>query len=114
MRAICIREFGGPEKLEILDIAQPTPGPGQALIRVKAAALNHLDIWVRKGRPGLVLKEPHVMGSDASGIVEKLGPGCENLNVKVGDEVVVNPGVSCMHCEFCLRGMHSECPSFRI
>jgi len=114
MRAICIREFGGPEKLELLDIPQPVLKQGYALIKVKTAALNHLDIWVRKGRPGLTLKEPHVMGSDAAGIVEKIGPGCETMVLKAGDEVVVNPGISCMQCEYCMRGMHSECPSFRI
>lgn len=114
MRAICIREFGGIDKLKLEDLPVPQPGPGEALLRVKTAALNHLDIWVRKGRPGLTLSDAHVMGSDAAGIVESLGPGCEKARVKPGDEVVVNPGVSCMCCEFCLRGMHSECPSFRL
>src|SRR5260221_11612509 len=98
MKAICIRDFGGPDKVKLEDLPAPTPGPGQALLRVKAAALNHLDIWVRKGRPGLVLKAAHVLGSDAAGTVEALGPGCENLAVKAGHEVVLNPGVSCMTC----------------
>jgi NADPH:quinone reductase-like Zn-dependent oxidoreductase len=114
MRAVYITEFGGPEKLTVGDLPVPTPGRGEALLRVKTAALNHLDIWVRKGRPGLTLREPHVMGSDAAGIVEALGPGCEGASVKAGAEVVLNPGVSCMQCEFCLRGMHSECVDFRL
>lgn len=114
MRAVFITEFGGPEKIQAGDLPKPVPGAGQALIRVKAAALNHLDIWVRKGRPGLTLKGPHVLGSDAAGILEALGPGCDGIALKPGAEVVVNPGVSCMKCEFCLRGLHSECPGFRI
>jgi len=114
MRAVYITEFGGAEKIQVGELPKPTPGCGQALIRVKAAALNHLDIWVRKGRPGVTLKGPHVLGSDAAGMLEALGPGCENIALKPGAEVVCNPGVSCMVCEFCLRGMHSECPSFRI
>jgi len=114
MRAVFITEFGGPEKITTGDLPKPVPGFGQALIRVKAAALNHLDIWVRRGRPGLTLQGPHVLGSDASGILDAFGPGCESHPLKPGAEIVVNPGVSCMQCEFCLRGMHSECPTFRI
>src|SRR5436190_458283 len=114
MRAICFREFGGIDKIRLEDLPVPQPGPGEALLRVKAAALNHLDIWVRRGRPGLTLTDAHVAGSDAAGVVEALGPGRERAGIKPGDEVVVNPGVSCMSCEFCLRGMHSECPSFKL
>ncbi|HYF52441.1 MAG TPA: zinc-binding dehydrogenase [Planctomycetota bacterium] len=114
MRAAFITEFGGVDKVQIGDIPKPTPGPGQALLKVKTAALNHLDIWVIKGRPGVTLKGPHVIGSDGAGVVEALGSGCEQLAVKVGQEVILNPGVSCMTCEWCLRGLHSECPGFRI
>jgi NADPH:quinone reductase-like Zn-dependent oxidoreductase len=114
MRAVFLTEFGGIEKLKTGDLPKPAPGPGQALIRVRAAALNHLDVWVRRGRPGLTLGGPHILGSDASGVLESVGPGCEGMDLKPGAEVVVNPGVSCMRCEFCLRGMHSECPHFKI
>jgi NADPH:quinone reductase-like Zn-dependent oxidoreductase len=114
MRAAHITEFGGVDKVKIADLPKPTPGPGQALLKVKTAALNHLDIWVIKGRPGVTLKGPHIIGSDGAGVVEALGPGCENLGFQVGSEVVTNPGVSCMVCEWCLRGFHSECPSFKI
>ncbi|HEY3324696.1 MAG TPA: zinc-binding dehydrogenase [Planctomycetota bacterium] len=114
MRAVFITEFGGPEKIQAGQIPEPAPEFGQALIRVKAAALNHLDISVRKGRPGLTLKGAHVMGSDAAGIIESLGPGCEQLALKPGDEVVLNPGVGCMACEACLRGQQSECARFRL
>lgn len=114
MRAAFVAENGGIEKVQVGDLPKPTPGPGQALLKVKTAALNHLDIWVVKGRPGLVLKGAHVIGSDAAGVIEALGPGCESLSAKVGAEAILNPGVSCMQCEFCLRGMQSECPAFRI
>ena len=114
MKAICIREFGGIDKLKLEDIPKPTPGTGQALIRVKTAALNRLDIWVRKGRPGLTIADAHVMGSDAAGYVEAFGPGCENANVNVGEEVIVHPGVSCMKCEYCLRGRQNECASYKL
>jgi len=114
MRASFIKDFGGIDKVQVGELPQPVPGPGQALLKVKAAALNHLDIWVVKGRPGLTLKGPHVIGSDAAGTIEALGPGCEGLALKAGAEVVLDPGVSCMACEWCLRGFHSECPSFKI
>ena len=114
MQAVHITEFGGIEKIKVSDIPKPVPGPGQALVKIKAAALNHLDIWVRRGRPGLSLQGPHVLGSDGAGILEAFGPGCDSLELKTGAEVMINPGVSCMRCEFCLRGMHSECPQFKI
>lgn len=114
MRAVYIKSFGGIENLEVGDVAKPAPGPGEVLVKIKTAALNHLDIWVRKGRPGLELKKAHVLGSDGAGVIEEFGSGCEAFNLRKGQEVVINPGVSCMRCEFCLRGMHSECASFRI
>jgi NADPH:quinone reductase-like Zn-dependent oxidoreductase len=112
MKAVHITSFGDIDKVAFGEVALPKPGPGEALIRVKAAALNHLDIWVVKGRPGVTLKGPHVLGSDCAGIVEALGHGAKAP--PVGSEVVVNPGVSCMTCEYCLRGQHSECPKFRL
>jgi NADPH:quinone reductase-like Zn-dependent oxidoreductase len=114
MRAMHIKDFGVVEKVQVGDLPKPAPGFGQALLKVKTAALNHLDIWVRKGRPGLQLKGPHILGSDAAGTIEDLGLGCEGFGLQRGQNVLLNPGVSCMLCEFCLRGMHSECPSFRI
>ncbi len=112
MRAVFIRSFGGPEKLEVGDVPEPAPGRGEVLVGVKAAALNHLDIWVRGGRPGLALTGPHIMGSDAAGVVEALGEGVKG--VRVGTEVVINPGLSCGLCEFCRRGAQSECPEFKL
>jgi NADPH:quinone reductase-like Zn-dependent oxidoreductase len=112
MKAVFIREFGGLEKVQVGEVPTPEPGPGEVRIRVKAAALNHLDVWVRRGRPGASLEQAHVLGSDAAGTVEKTGPGVSGLSL--GQEVVVNPGVSCQRCEWCLRGVQSECPQFKL
>lgn len=104
MRAISIKEFGGIEKVKLAQLPKSAPGPGEALVRIKAGALNHLDLWVLKGRPGASIKEAHVLGSDCAGVVEALGPGCENLAVAVGGEVVVNPGVSCKNANTACAG----------
>lgn len=112
MKAVVIREHGGPDCVRFEDIPAPTPGPGEALIEVRAAALNHLDIWVRKGRPGMKLQYPHVLGSDLCGEVAALGSGVDE--VSVGDEVVLNPGLSSGKGEYCFRGEQSEEPGFGI
>jgi len=79
---------------------------------VKAAALNHLDIWVRKGVASPKLPLPHILGADASGVVDAVGPGVTGF--APGDEVVVNPGLSCGHCERCLAGEDNLCPRYEI
>jgi NADPH:quinone reductase-like Zn-dependent oxidoreductase len=112
MKAIAIRAHGGPEAVNLVELPDPTPGPGQVVVAVKAAALNHLDIWVRAGWPGLKLTFPHVLGSDVAGVVEAIGPGVEN--VKVGDAVVVNPSLGCGGCERCLSGHENLCRRFAI
>jgi NADPH:quinone reductase-like Zn-dependent oxidoreductase len=81
-------------------------------VRVKAVALNHLDIWVRQGWPGLKLKMPHVLGSDIAGVVDAVG--AEIGDVAVGTEVLVNPGLSCGACDKCLRGDDNLCKSYQI
>lgn len=112
MRAAVIHENGELDVVRVEDVPEPKPGPGEAVLKVTCAGLNHLDIWVRKGRPGVALSGARVLGSDAVGVVDELGEGVEN--VKVGDEVIVNPGLSCGRCEFCARGQQSECASFGI
>jgi NADPH:quinone reductase-like Zn-dependent oxidoreductase len=112
MRAVVIHEHGGLECVKIEDIPDPKPQEGEVILEVHSAALNHLDIWVRKGRPGLELTMPHVLGSDAAGIVIELGPNTHGI--KVGDEVILNPGLSCGCCEYCQRGEQSQCISFGI
>ncbi|HSN91316.1 MAG TPA: zinc-binding dehydrogenase [Anaeromyxobacteraceae bacterium] len=112
MKAMVIRAHGGPEVVEMADLPEPSAGPGQVLVRVRAAALNHLDVWVRRGFPGLRLSFPHVLGSDVAGVVEAVGPGA--AGVAAGDAVVVNPSLGCGRCERCLSGAENLCPSFAI
>jgi NADPH:quinone reductase-like Zn-dependent oxidoreductase len=94
------------------ELPDPVAGPGQALVRVRAVALNHLDIWVRKGWPGLKLAFPHLLGADVAGVVEAVGPGV--AGAAAGDEVVLNPGVSCGRCRMCLLGRDVECRQYAI
>jgi NADPH:quinone reductase-like Zn-dependent oxidoreductase len=112
MKAVVIQEHGGPEKLRIEEIPEPEYSEDEILLKVHSAGLNHLDIWVRKGRGGLNLPRPHIPGSDAAGIV--VAAGANVTNVTVGEEVIVNPGLSCGCCEYCNRGQQSECISFGI
>jgi NADPH:quinone reductase-like Zn-dependent oxidoreductase len=112
MKAAVIREHGDLEVLEVREVETPRPGPGEVVLKVLCAGLNHLDIWVRKGRSGAKLQMPHVLGSDAVGTVVALGAGVDSP--KVGEEVIVNPALNCGRCEFCRRGEHSLCVSFGI
>ena len=112
MRAVTIREHGGPDVVRIDDLPEPEITDEVALVEVRSAGLNHLDIWVRKGGRSSKLTEPHVLGSDASGVVIAVGERVKG--VSVGDEVILNPGLSCGTCEYCRRGEQSECVSFGI
>lgn len=112
IEAIVLREHGDVDVLvrETIDLAEP--GPRQVLVRVRAVALNHLDLWVRRGLPNLKLVLPHRLGSDVVGEVEALGPGARG--VKVGDRVVVSPGISCGVCDRCLAGRDNLCREYAI
>lgn len=112
MIAAGIKAHGEIEQLVTLDVPEPTVGDGEVLVAVKAAALNHLEIWMRKGRAGLSLPLPHVLGSDAAGIVMAVGNGVQRW--QLGDEVILNPGLSCGSCAHCLRGEQSLCDTFSI
>lgn len=112
MRAAFIRGHGGLEVVEVGELPEPEPGPGQVRLTVRAAAVNHLDLWVCRGWAGLKLSFPHVLGSDASGVVDAVGPGVDG--VKPGDAVVVYPGVSCGRCERCLSGELNLCRRYAI
>jgi NADPH:quinone reductase-like Zn-dependent oxidoreductase len=111
--AIVLRGHGGPEVLtrETIDLAEP--GPREVRVRVRAVALNHLDLWVRRGTLGnLRLEYPHRLGSDVAGEIDALGPGARG--VSVGERVVVNPGISCGVCERCLLGRDTTCRKYGI
>ena len=112
MRAIGFERHGGPEVLQRLDAPRPEPGPGEVRVRVEACALNHLDIFVRAGWPGLELALPHWSGSDIAGVVDAVGPGVDPA--RVGAPVVVDPVVNCGHCAACTRGDASLCDTFHL
>lgn len=112
MRAAFFREHGGPEVVEVGELPDPSPGPSEVLVDVRAVALNHLDLWVRRGLPGLEVEMPHVGGSDVAGVVVDVGR--EVTEWKAGDRVVVNPGLWCGACEWCARGQESMCRRYRI
>lgn len=112
MKALVIKQHGGIENLEIVDLPKPTPAPNEVLLNVKAVALNQLDLFVRRGSPALKLTLPHIPCSDAAGIIAEVGSQVTDL--QPGQRVVVNPGLSCGHCEFCIAGEDSLCPEFKI
>ena len=103
---------GGPEVLRYGEIAPPALEAGQVRVAVKAVALNHLDMWVRKGVASPKLPLPHILGCDIAGVVESVGAGVSGL--QPGNAVVVNPGISCGQCERCLSGQDNLCPGYQI
>lgn len=112
MKAARIHQHGNPSDIQIDDVEPPEPGPEDVLIDVRAAGLNHLDLWVLQGVPGVEGDFPQILGSDACGIVRETG--AEVDSVRTGDRVVVNPGRSCDRCAMCRRGQQSQCDSFYL
>ncbi len=110
MKAVRFHSHGGPEVLKYEDAPDPRPGHGEILLEVKATSINHIDIFLRRGMPGIKIPFPKIEGCDASGIVRETGPGVHDL--KAGDRVTINPGISCGHCEFCAAGFGSECTTY--
>jgi NADPH:quinone reductase-like Zn-dependent oxidoreductase len=107
MKAVYFFSHGGPEVLQYGELPDPQPGPGEVLVRLRAAALNGVDIWVRKGWPGLELEHPHIPGADGAGEVTALGSGVSSLSV--GERVVINSNLGCGDCEYCQAGMDNRC-----
>jgi NADPH:quinone reductase-like Zn-dependent oxidoreductase len=116
MRAMLMERHGGPEVLRMGEIDLGPLRPGHVRIRVKAVALNHLDLFVREGWPALKLEMPHILGSDVAGLVTEIGSDVRPTEpyLAVGAEVLVNPGVSCGRCRQCLLGQDSLCPQYGI
>jgi NADPH:quinone reductase-like Zn-dependent oxidoreductase len=112
MRAVYIERHGGPEVVTVGELAVPEPGPGEVRIKIVAAALNHLDLWVQRGIPGIELSMPHVLGSDGAGVIDALGDGVESF--AVGDKVHLQPGLFCGDCEYCEQGEESLCTRYRL
>lgn len=111
MKAIRIHEPGDIGVLRYEDVEMPEPGYGQVRVRLRAAGVNHRDVWVRRGNFG-AFPEPVIPGSDGAGEVDAIGPGVTQWSV--GQKVVINPAVSCGVCVACLRGDQPACRSFRI
>ena len=112
MKALYFDRHGELDVVKYGDVPDPEPGPGEVLIRVRACALNYLDIWVRRGWPGLNLEKPHWCGADVSGEIVETGPNVSGW--KIGQRVAVDPGVSLYEDEFTRRGEHSVSPGYLV
>ena len=112
MKAAIFRQHGGPEVLEYADVPEPQIRANEVLVEVKACALNHLDMFARGGLPGIEISLPHILGNDIAGVVREVGDLV--TWVKSGHEVMVQPGVSCGHCEACLTGQDNLCREYDI
>jgi NADPH:quinone reductase-like Zn-dependent oxidoreductase len=112
MKAVRYHRQGGPEVLQVDSIPDPACGPDQVVVRIKAAGINHLDIWGRKGIPGVKAVLPRIPGCDGAGVVHQIGANVSE--VKVGDRVALNPATSCGVCEFCQSGEKPLCVKYSI
>jgi NADPH:quinone reductase-like Zn-dependent oxidoreductase len=110
MKAVRIHQFGGPEVLTYEDVADPQPRKDQVLVRVRACSLNHLDVWVRKGLPGVKL--PHILGSDIAGEIVEVGEYAGGF--KTGQRVLLSPMHYCGRCEKCVAGLQNQCREFTV
>src|SRR5438105_14055489 len=112
MKAAIFYQHCGRGLLRYDEDTEPKPEPGEILVRAKACARNHLDIWIRQGIPAFSVPLPHIGGCDVAGVVERVGG--EGAGLQPGDRVFVAPGLSCWRCEFCLSGRDNLCISYRI
>jgi NADPH:quinone reductase-like Zn-dependent oxidoreductase len=113
MKACVLRGHGGVEQVATADVPAPViERERDVLIRLHAAALNHLDLWTLRGLPGLTVTFPHIPGADGAGVVEAVGSGVRST--APGQRVMLNPGISCYACEYCDAGEHSLCPEYEL
>ncbi len=113
MRALVLESVGGREHLRLAEVPAPQiRAPHDVRVRLRAAALNRLDLFVADGLPGVAYTFPHIVGSDGAGVVESVGSGV--TGVRPGDRVMINPGVSCGTCAECLRGDESLCAALQV
>jgi NADPH:quinone reductase-like Zn-dependent oxidoreductase len=112
MKAVLFHQHGGPEVLEYSEIPTPHLGSGEVLVKLEAAALNRLDLWVREGWPGIKLEYPHIPGADGAGIIAALGEGVSDWSP--GDRVVINSNLGCGNCDFCLAGQDNLCRTWHL
>src|SRR5262245_39442840 len=107
MKAVVFDRTGGPEVLEYRDVAEPRVAAGEAIVEVKACGINHLDLWVRRGLPGLEIEMPHILGNDVAGVIASIGEAVHH--VRPGDRVLVLPTLSCGTCAACFAGDDHLC-----
>jgi NADPH:quinone reductase-like Zn-dependent oxidoreductase len=112
MKAIIFSEHGGPEVLRYAEVREPEIGANEVLVRVRACALNHLDVWVRRGMPGITIPTPRIPGSDIAGEVASVGEKVSG--VQPDERVLLSPGISCGHCVYCLRGDDNLCRQYTL
>jgi NADPH:quinone reductase-like Zn-dependent oxidoreductase len=113
MKALTLTATGGLEHLKLQELPKPSiTSPGEVLVRIRTGALNRIDLWVAEGLPGQGPAFPHVVGSDGAGVVEEVG--AQVWQVRPGDRVMLNPGLSCGRCAACLEAEESRCSSYRI
>ena len=112
MKTTLFQKHGGPEVLEYTDFPTPEPKAGEILVRLHAAALNRMDLFVRNGWPGLKLELPHINGADGTGEIAQLGNDISGFNI--GERVVINPNLGCGKCEFCLNGQDNMCSNWHL
>src|SRR5258706_15923685 len=112
MKALLFDNPGGPEVLHISEVPEPLLKPNEVLVKIHAASINHLDIWVRMGLPAYPVAHPHILGADGAGVVEKLGSEVEGIST--GDRVVIIPAISCGECAYCRKGLDNQCDAFEI
>src|ERR1041384_3451529 len=111
MKAVIFDQHGGPEVLKLTEVPDPQIKADEVLVEVRACALNHLDVWTRNGLPGIKITLPHILGNDIAGVVCEVGQLV--TWAKAGDEVMIQPGVSCGHCAECLAGRDNMCDAYR-
>src|SRR3954468_12815962 len=112
MQAVRFHEHGGPEVLRFESAPDPIAPPGWMLVRARACALNHLDLWQRRGLDRVKIPMPHISGADIAGEIAEVGEGV--TDVRAGDRVMLQPGLSCGHCVRCLSGEDNFCRQYDV
>lgn len=112
MKAVIFEEHGDVDVMKVAEVPTPEPGYGEVRVRVRACALNHLDIWVRQGMPGIELPMPHILGNEPAGEIDAVGEGVDKG--RIGERVLISPGINCGQCEFCVAGLDSACPDYQV
>ncbi len=112
MKAVLLREHGAPDRLMYANFPTPEIASGKVLVKLHAAALNRMDLFVRKGWRGLKLEMPHILGADGAGKIAAVGEGVEGW--QAGDCVVINSNLGCGYCNFCLAGEDNRCNNWHL